>query len=242
MKIPRSVLAAVAALLVASASSAQQDPLEMTNNNVADEASVEPQIADSVGFLNAGRGRLVSITGTEYETLERGEWPDTMSTPSEQVDPEGIEATAVGTAVTLSQAEIQSILDTHNKYRKMHGVPDVTWNAEAAKFGDNYLQPCAFKHSGGKYGENLAAGQKDFPAAIKAWYDEVSKYNFKLPGFSGGTGHFTQVVWKNTKTIGCARRACPTWPIYICEYDPPGNIVNPGYFKDNVLPIPPKAP
>ncbi|KAG0275900.1 hypothetical protein BGZ95_008237 [Linnemannia exigua] len=238
MKIPRSVLAAVAALLVASASSAQQDPLEMADNNVTDEASVEPQIADSVGFINAGRGRLVSITGTEYEAIERGEWPDTMSMPSEQVDPEGVEATAVGTAVTLSQDEIKSILASHNTLRAMHGAPAVTWNADAAKFGDNWLQSCEFKHSGGKYGENLAAGHKDFPTAIKAWYDEVNKYKFSSPGFTGGTGHFTQVVWKSTKTIGCARRTCPKWTVYICEYDPPGNIVTSDnrYFKDNVLP------
>lgn len=37
------------------------------------------------------------------------------------------------------------------------------------------------------------------------WYDEVTNpgYNFANGGFSGGTGHFTQVVWKGSTELGC---------------------------------------
>jgi hypothetical protein len=55
---------------------------------------------------------------------------------------------------------------------------------------------CVFQHSGGPYGENLYAtsgGPVDAYAVVKPWYDEVSKYDFNNPGFSGATGHFTQV-------------------------------------------------
>jgi len=87
----------------------------------------------------------------------------------------------------------------------------------------------------------LAAGYKDFKTAITAWYDEVKYYNYNKPGFSGSTGHFTQVVWKSTKQVGCAKKFCKSsgWTIYICEYDAPGNIVTSdnSYFKKNVLPI-----
>ncbi|KAF9135351.1 hypothetical protein BGW39_003458 [Mortierella sp. 14UC] len=144
-----------------------------------------------------------------------------MTKPGEHLDPEG---TAVGTAVVLSEAEKKSILDAHNTFRARHGAPAVIWNADAA--------------NGGKYGENLAAGHKNFTTAIQGWYDEVNKYNFNKPGFGSGTGHFTQVVWKRTKTIGCVRRTCPKWTMYICEYDPPGNIATWDnlYFRDNVTP------
>jgi hypothetical protein len=57
-----------------------------------------------------------------------------------------------------------------------------------------------------------------------------------------GTGHFTQVVWKNTKKVGCAwnTKSCPgngqanKMPFYkmVCEYDPPGNYA--GQFPQNV--------
>jgi hypothetical protein len=39
--------------------------------------------------------------------------------------------------------------------------------------------------------------------AIGSWYGEVSAYDYSNPGFSGNTGHFTQVVWKNSIALGC---------------------------------------
>jgi hypothetical protein len=54
------------------------------------------------------------------------------------------------------------------------------------------------------------------------------------------TGHFTQMVWKNSKRIGCAwnTNTCKSNGMnfykLVCEYDPPGNIVGGNYFKDNV--------
>jgi hypothetical protein len=43
-----------------------------------------------------------------------------------------------------------------------------------------------------QFGENLAAGYKDFKTSITAWYNEEKQYNYNNPGFSGATGHFTQ--------------------------------------------------
>ncbi|KAG0215362.1 hypothetical protein BGX28_000102 [Mortierella sp. GBA30] len=142
-------------------------------------------------------------------------------------------------SASLTQ-EQQLILDTHNKYRAKHQAPPLTWNDNAANFGNNWIQQCQFKHSGGPHGENLAAGYKDFGVAIDAWYNEVKMYDYNRPGFTMQTGHFTQVVWKDTKSVGCAKKFCPSsnWYIYICEYDPPGNVVSNdnGYFRKNVLP------
>ncbi|KAF9108273.1 hypothetical protein BGX29_002003 [Mortierella sp. GBA35] len=228
MKIPSSVLPVVA-LMVATAVSAQQEPIDASN-----EVVVEPMNGESISFVEVGHDRLIPVTDSELDAIEQGEWP--ADKPVQEFD---LEAAPVGTAVVLSRAEILSILHTHNEYRKHHGSPPVSWNTVAAKFGNDWPTSCEFKHSGGKYGENIAYGYKDFPTMIKAWYDEVSKYNFQLSGRIKGTGHFTQVVWKSTKMIGCAKRVCPNWTIYICDYDPPGNIINPGntLFKANVLPL-----
>ncbi len=46
--------------------------------------------------------------------------------------------------------EQQLILDTHNKHRARHQAPPLTWNNEAAQFGNNWIQACQFKHSGGR--------------------------------------------------------------------------------------------
>ncbi|KAG0280832.1 hypothetical protein BGZ95_008504, partial [Linnemannia exigua] len=135
-----------------------------------------------------------------------------------------------------SDGDQQSILQTHNDYRARHGASPLTWDDTLANFGNNWIQRCQMQHSGGKYGENLAAGYKDFKTGIAAWYNENTQYNYNGGGFSGATGHFTQVVWKGSKRIGCAKKFCPgsNWTIYICNYDPPGNVS--GQFQENVSP------
>jgi len=50
--------------------------------------------------------------------------------------------------VKLTKEE-QTILDTHNKFRALHQAPPLTWNAKSAAFGNNWIQACEFKHSGG---------------------------------------------------------------------------------------------
>jgi hypothetical protein len=98
-------------------------------------------------------------------------------------------------------------------------------------------QGCKFGHSGSQWGENLAAGTSgtlDGNAVSAMWYDEVKLYNFNGGGFSMETGHFTQVVWRGTKQIGCGVTTCRGMDVWVCNYDPPGN-VDRGY-KANVLP------
>ncbi|KAG7090345.1 hypothetical protein E1B28_009465 [Marasmius oreades] len=91
----------------------------------------------------------------------------------------------------------------------------------------------------GPYGpENLAAGTGAFNgvAGVKLWTNEAKDYNPKNPQ----TSHFTQVVWKNTKEVGCAIKTCPNLfdskfrdaQFLVCEYNPPGNVI--GQFPRNV--------
>jgi hypothetical protein len=69
----------------------------------------------------------------------------------------------------------------------------------------------------------------------------VKEYNFKKPGYNEETGHFTQIIWKSTTKVGCARcggKGSKWYETYVvCDYMPPGNIVanNNFYFKQNVL-------
>ena len=93
------------------------------------------------------------------------------------------------------------------------------------------------QHSGGKYGENLAAGTAsvlDGERVSEMWYDEVAKYSFKNPRFSMETGHFTQVVWTTTTQVGCGMAQCKGMDIWVCNYDPPGNVK--GQYRENVKP------
>ena len=70
---------------------------------------------------------------------------------------------------------------------------------------------------------------------LNAWVYEVTAYDYSNPGFSEGTGHFTQYVWKSSTKVGCAWNTvdCSGQALFMCEYDPPGNVE--GEFPENVL-------
>ncbi|KAG7451816.1 PR-1-like protein [Guyanagaster necrorhizus] len=134
-----------------------------------------------------------------------------------------------------------AILDTTNSYRSAHGASALTWDDTLASYALQHTQSCVFEHSGGLYGENLAAGYASASASVAAWGDEGAEYSCSNPGFSSATGHFTQLVWKSTTKVGCGRVDCngsngtPGWYL-TCEYSPAGNIIgdNNQYFIDNV--------
>lgn len=69
-------------------------------------------------------------------------------------------------------------------------------------------------------------------------YDEVCKpgYNFVDGGFSGSTGHFTQVVWKDSLSLGIGQGKAThdgmQCTYVVGRYKTAGNI--PGKFQDEV--------
>ncbi len=137
-----------------------------------------------------------------------------------------------------------TILNAHNRLRRDHCASPLTWSDEAAVIAQQWAnqlkkENCAFYHNSDNkgHGENLAWGTTgrylsgDF---VQMWYDEIKDYNFNNPGFSMGTGHFTQVVWKNTSKVGCAPATCNNGTLLVCNYSPPGNYID--QFKQEVLP------
>lgn len=136
----------------------------------------------------------------------------------------------------------QRFVDAHNQARAKHCAAPLTWSPKLATYAQKWADSlrakgCQFGHSGGPYGENLAAGTEgvlDPEATVAMWYDEIKLYKFPDGGFSMQTGHFTQLVWRGTKQVGCGHAACKGNDIWVCEYDPPGNWD--GEYRTNVLP------
>ena len=85
------------------------------------------------------------------------------------------------------------------------------------------------------YGENIYASTSTSVTGrdpVDLFYAEIKYYNYNAPGFSLATGHFTQVVWKSSKSIGVgtAKRGGTTF--VVVNYYPPGNYK--GQFSANV--------
>ncbi|XP_037957618.1 glioma pathogenesis-related protein 1-like [Teleopsis dalmanni] len=134
----------------------------------------------------------------------------------------------------------KEVLDAHNKLRADHGCPPLKITAELNKFAEEWANNLASKNKlehrdNNAYGENIyyAEGMDikgDHP--VKMWYKEIEKYNFSDPKFSPQTGHFTQLIWKDTKEVGVgiAKRDNKTY--VVCNYAPPGNVMT--QFAKNV--------
>ncbi|KAF3915566.1 Latisemin [Orbilia brochopaga] len=154
------------------------------------------------------------------------------------------------TAFTSAEGKFsRDMLKITNDLRAIHGAPPVVWNKILATFAARQAKRCNFAHSGGPYGENLAGGSYSNPVYYPwLWYSEVRSYDYNNPGFSGTTGHFTQLVWKGTKQMGCAFVAgCSNLSYQVwCEYTPAGNVSPVDYYRANVARpsrgIPPAPP
>jgi len=141
-----------------------------------------------------------------------------------------------------ASSEAQQLVDAHNAVRALHCAAPLTWSAKLAQVAQAWANAlrdkgCAFGHSGGQFGENLAAGTTGMmgpEAVVQMWYEEVKDYKFPDGGFSMQTGHFTQVVWRGTKQVGCGKSQCKGMDIWVCNYDPAGNWD--GQYRDNVKP------
>ncbi|KAB1208616.1 Pathogenesis-related protein 1 [Morella rubra] len=122
-------------------------------------------------------------------------------------------------------------LSAHNTARAEVGVGPMTWDDNVASYAQNYanqrIGDCNLVHSGGPYGENIAWSSGDMSGtdAVNMWVNEKSNYDYNSNSCTGGEcGHYTQVIWKNSVRLGCAKVRCNSGGTFIgCNYDPPGN-------------------
>ena len=112
--------------------------------------------------------------------------------------------------------------------------------AGALAWAEHLASMQKLQHSNSTYGENLAIiFGMDWRTAVDAWYNEARGYNYSKPGFGEFTGHFTQLVWYDTLSIGCGMKSVEG-PVYTLTYIvmwffPRGNMNN--EYPQNVYPL-----
>jgi len=124
-------------------------------------------------------------------------------------------------------------LKAHNKVRAGIGLAPLGWSEKMAAFAREWALTLVvrsqFQHSRSGYGENMfeIRGGKSSPAAVvEAWAAEAADYDYQGNRCKAAKcGHYTQIVWRDTTTLGCAVARSSFREVWVCEYSPPGNIV-----------------
>lgn len=142
--------------------------------------------------------------------------------------------------VVLGLDEFQrDCIRQHNIYRHQHRACRLVWSEDLAKasaaWADHLASTNTLEHSSDKdHGENLASAkgyELRGDKVAEMWYDEIQDYNFEIPAFNAKCGHFTQMIWKDTKEFGVAKSVAADGSQYVvARYHPPGNVV--GEFKN----------
>lgn len=132
--------------------------------------------------------------------------------------------------------DIKAVTAYHNKVRADVGVIPLQWSPALANYAQAWADHlaatiCRMKHrADGLYGENLfqaTAGAYTAVDGAKAWESEKMEYHGSVLTQSNWQpfGHYTQMVWRDTRMLGCGEAVCDTTLIVACNYDPPGNVL-----------------
>lgn len=121
------------------------------------------------------------------------------------------------------------MLDAHNAVRARTGVPPLQWSEQLANYAQQWAdflgtQPSIFHRPNNGYGENIfwssvpVSGQH----AVESWASEGRYYDRSTNTCSAVCGHYTQLIWGNTRVVGCGVSRM-RGEIVVCNYYPPGN-------------------
>ncbi|EEA23237.1 hypothetical protein TMatcc_002096 [Talaromyces marneffei ATCC 18224] len=182
--------------------------------------------------------------------------------PSITADPTTavVETTSTSTSVTPAGTDAAyqaKILDSHNIHRSNHSAPALAWNETLAQSALALASTCDYHHDtslgpAAGYGQNIAFGvgcDNVDQIITNMMYNEEMMYYQGLYGEANpdmtnfeNWGHFSQIVWLDTTTVGCATVTCSplaesgssmSLPFTVCNYYPAGNYG--GEYGDNVL-------
>lgn len=131
-------------------------------------------------------------------------------------------------------------LKEHNAARAEFGSPPLQWSSrlaeEAQRWAAHLAQTNSWRHSKSDQrrgaGENLWRGSRGYfkpSQMIASFVDErVDFVPGRFPevsrtGYWTDVGHYTQIVWPETREVGCALATGERFDVLVCRYWPAGN-------------------
>ena len=138
-------------------------------------------------------------------------------------------------------SEANRLLRSHNAERVRLGLPPLVWNSglasDAYDWAKALLARRELEHASAGVrkgnGENLwmgTAGVWTVEGMVKMFIDERRHFkadtfpNVSSTGNWPDVGHYTQIVWRDTREVGCAVAADEGLDVLVCRYYPAGNI------------------
>jgi len=136
----------------------------------------------------------------------------------------------------------ERLLAAQNVERAGIGVPPLAWNdqlaSEARTWANNLAASGRFEHSPDQpgqapEGENLWAGTPRAyspESMVGLWGAEKKDYrpgifpNNSSSGDVENVGHYTQMIWRETRQVGCATAVGKDEEFLVCRYSSAGNV------------------
>jgi pathogenesis-related protein 1 len=127
----------------------------------------------------------------------------------------------------------------HNQERATVNASALSWSTTVGAYAQQWADHLALEndcrlahHPNRPYGENLywrSTNTAETAAHVVGnWTAEKTDYDAQNHTCAQGKncGHYTQVVWSATTKLGCGMAMCPDGgQVWVCNYDPPGNVL-----------------
>lgn len=133
------------------------------------------------------------------------------------------------------------LLAAHNRERAAAGIAPLYWNAalaaNAAEWAAELTALGDLEHAPGDpddpEGENLFAGTRGYyppEAMVGMWIEEKQYFepgvfpDNSSTGDFADVGHYTQLMWRDTRQVGCAVAPGAELDFLVCRYSAAGNV------------------
>jgi cysteine-rich secretory family protein len=136
------------------------------------------------------------------------------------------------------------LLAAHNRERTSAGIAPLAWNeslaADASQWADHLAELNDLEHSPDDpddmdpQGENLWLGTHSHftpEDMVGMWIEEKSHFkpgvfpDNSRTGDLEDVGHYTQLMWRDTAQVGCAKETNEEYDILVCRYAAAGNVI-----------------